>query len=137
MPVASPDLVSTRVDTPRVINPGELVGNDTDADGELLTPFHVVSSDPGMHGTLEANVGGGGTYTPDPGFTGLDSFYYTAFDGYADGAPTLVTLQVVGQADGNTLPIAGYDSFGTGVDRAMTMDRIRCWPTTSTQTAIR
>ena len=119
VPVASPDLVSTRVDTPRVITPDELVGNDTDADGELLTPYVV--SDP-AYGTLEPNIGGGWTYTPDPGFTGLDSFYYTAFDGYADSTPTLVTLQVAGQADGNTPPVAGYDSFGTDVDTPLTID---------------
>ncbi len=119
VPVASPDLVSTRVDTPRVITPGELVGNDTDADGETLTPYVV--SDP-AHGTLELNTGGTWTYTPDAGFTGIDSFYYTAFDGFADSTPTLVTVQVAGQPDGNTLPVAGYDSFGTDIDTPLTID---------------
>ena len=94
MPVATPDLVSTRVDTPRVIASASWSATTPTPTARPLTPYVV--SDP-AHGTLEANVGGGWTYTPDPGFTGIDSFYYTAFDGYADSMPTLVTLQVVGQ----------------------------------------
>lgn len=105
----------------RVILPADLLGNDTDADGDLLTPYIV--SDP-IHGTLEYNAGGGFTYTPDAGFTGSDAFYYSAFDGYADSAPTLVSIQVLPEPYPNTIPVAGYDSLGTDVDTPLTIDPV-------------
>jgi large repetitive protein len=47
------------------------------------------------HGTVEYNEPDDDyTYTPEPGFTGTDIFYYTAFDGTADSSPTTVTITV-------------------------------------------
>ncbi|MCV7062510.1 tandem-95 repeat protein [Mycolicibacterium vaccae] len=108
-PVAVADHLTTRVDTPRVITPVDLLGNDTDADGDELSAYVV--SDP-LHGTLDFDDAGVFIYTPDPGFEGYDSFHYTAFDGSADSTPIEVLMLVAGQSTGNTPPVAGYDSVG-------------------------
>ena len=118
-PEAVADHLTTRIDTPRVITPADLVGNDTDPDGDGLTPYVV--SDP-IYGTLTLDLGGTYTYAPDPGFEGYDTFYYTAFDGQADSTPTAVLVLVTGQSNGNTPPVAGYDSLGTDIDTPLTID---------------
>ncbi len=117
-PEGSGDFLTLRNDVPRIITPADLLANDTDADGDLLTPYIVSGPD---HGTLEYNEGGGFTYTADPGFTGPDAFYYAAYDGLADSTPTLVTLQVYAFPLPNTPPVAGYDSLGTDVDTPLTI----------------
>jgi VCBS repeat-containing protein len=55
-----------------------LLNNDTDADGDPITATLV---DPADNGEIELNPDGSFTYTPDPGFNGLDSFTYTVSDG--------------------------------------------------------
>ncbi|MDT5300046.1 MAG: hypothetical protein QOG79_3288, partial [Mycobacterium sp.] len=90
-PIATDDTLTTDADTPLTITYDDLVGNDTDADGDGLDPYIV--SDP-AHGTLEDNGDGTYTYTPDAGYTGTDTFHYTAYDGYADSTPATVTITV-------------------------------------------
>jgi Bacterial Ig domain len=71
--------------------PGVL-GNDTDVDSVTLTA--VLDQDV-SHGTLTLNPDGGFSYTPEPGYTGPDSFQYHAFDGSASSSPVTVTFLVV------------------------------------------
>ena len=57
------------------------------------------------------------TYTPDPGFTGLDSFYlHRHSTGYADLATptTRHASRSPAKPTATPAPVAGYDSFGHG-----------------------
>jgi VCBS repeat-containing protein len=47
------------------------------------------------HGTLTLNPDGSFSYTPDPGYTGPDSFQYHASDGSASSDTVTVTFLVV------------------------------------------
>ncbi len=70
-----------------------LLGNDVDPDGPLaLVPWQVSAP---AHGTVQRNSAEQSfVYTPDPGFVGVDNFYYTAYDGEDDSLPTVVTINV-------------------------------------------
>jgi hypothetical protein len=77
-PSAAADSFSVSAgNTLRVPRPGVLA-NDTDANGDTI--MARLSTLPG-HGTLVFNWDGSFTYTPNPGYTGADSFTYKAYDG--------------------------------------------------------
>ena len=69
---------------------GNVLANDKDADGDALSA--LLKSGP-AHGTISFSADGGFVYTPDKGFSGTDSFAYTASDGKATDSAT-VTLSV-------------------------------------------
>jgi hypothetical protein len=71
--------------------PGVL-DNDGDVDSATLTA--VLDQDV-SHGQLALDPDGGFSYTPDPGYTGPDSFTYHASDGSASSATVAVTFLVV------------------------------------------
>jgi hypothetical protein len=71
--------------------PGVL-GNDSDVDGDGLTA--VLDQDV-SHGSLTLNSDGSFSYTPEPGFTGPDSFQYHASDGSAASNTVTVSFLVV------------------------------------------
>jgi uncharacterized delta-60 repeat protein len=83
-----------------VVDVTELIA---DADGDMLT---ISGKTDGNHGsvTITNNLL---TYTADAGFTGNDSFTYTAADGAGGFATGVVTLT-------NTAPLASDDSFSIG-----------------------
>ena len=88
-PVAADDGVSGDEDT--VIN-GNVLANDTDANGDALTATLVSDV---SNGTLALNTDGSFTYTPNANFNGTDSFTYFANDGTVDSATqATVTLTV-------------------------------------------
>lgn len=87
-PVANPDDVSGPEDT--VIS-GDVLANDTDADGNALTAVLVAGA---AYGQVALNPDGSFTYTPDPDFNGSDSFTYRANDGTADSTIATVSLTV-------------------------------------------
>ncbi len=111
---ASPDTLTTTIDTPLVITAEDLVNNDVDPDAGPYSLLPYAVSDP-AHGTLDYNGDDGFTYTPDAGYQGTDTFLYTAYDGQADSTPTLVTINIAGQPSTNTPPVPSYDSLATGV----------------------
>jgi hypothetical protein len=85
------DSYSTTQDTPLVVADPGVVTNDTICGTDGL----VISTSSPSHGALANfdDAGGGFTYTPDPGFTGTDSFTYVLED--VDGSPTgTVTITV-------------------------------------------
>jgi len=88
-PVATDDMVTTYEDTPINI---DILANDLDADGDDLQVLFV--GDPSS-GTLEVNVTGTITYTPNAGFYGGDTFSYVLIDGNggAAGAVVMVTVE--------------------------------------------
>lgn len=82
------------VDEDSVLNvaaPGVLA-NDTDAENDPLTA--VLDSGP-SHGALDLNSDGSFTYTPNPNYTGTDSFTYRANDGAVDSDSATVTITVL------------------------------------------
>jgi large repetitive protein len=110
-PTAVDDTVTTPEDTAAVIPAADLLANDTDPDGDVLTIVAVgaaVDGDVVLDGTTI-------TFTPDPDFDGSASFEYTVSDGELTDVG-LVTVVVTGAGDG---PIAGDDEVTTDEDTAV------------------
>jgi subtilisin family serine protease len=74
-PVANDDTASTPYQTAVAV---PVLANDTDIDGDTLS---VVSVGAASHGAVTIGPGGSVTYTPGAGYSGPDSFNYTAGDG--------------------------------------------------------
>ena len=73
-PRAVADVVTTSEQVPARI---PVLDNDTDRDGDVLA---VATFTQPRHGTVTVNPDRTLTYTPDDGFTGVDTFTYTATD---------------------------------------------------------
>ena len=74
-----------------VAAPGVLANDVSNPAGRALTAVRV--SGP-SHGTLTLNANGSFTYTPTAGYSGPDSFTYTANDGTVASSPATVSLTV-------------------------------------------
>ena len=94
-PVAVNDAYATNEATTLAVTAPGVLANDTDADGDPLTASLV---SPPANGVLALNADGSFDYTPNPGFSGPDSFLYAAHDGaVASPAATVsVTVQAAG-----------------------------------------
>ena len=90
-----------------------VLANDSDADGDSLTPSVVTQP---THGTLALDADGTFTYTPDADYHGTDSFAYRINDGTTDSADATATIDV------NTLASAVDDSYSTSMDTQLTVD---------------
>lgn len=104
IPVASPQALVTSLDTAIAVT---LTG--TDADNDPLQ-FDVASAP--TNGALsgsEPNL----TYTPDTGYTGEDSFTFTAFDGIATSPPATVNITVLSSGTG---VFCGDPTINAGTD---------------------
>ncbi|RFM28396.1 Ig-like domain-containing protein, partial [Chitinophaga silvisoli] len=111
-PVAEDDAITINEDTQGT---GNVLTNDTDPDGDVLTASVVTNP---THGTIVLNADGSFTYTPDTNFNGIDTVTYQACDnnGGCDTARLIITVTAV-----NDAPIAtddaitiAEDSQGTG-----------------------
>ncbi|WP_281169879.1 Ig-like domain-containing protein [Olivibacter sitiensis] len=76
VPVANDDSATTEFNTPVTVN---VLAND-EADVSPLDPGSVTITFGPSHGTVVVNADGTVTYTPEPGYTGSDSFGYTVRD---------------------------------------------------------
>jgi hypothetical protein len=93
-PVANNDNYSMNQDTTLNVPAATgVLANDTDADADSLQAFYVAGNGPN-HGTLTVGAGGSLIYTPDAGFTGIDTFDYHANDGTIDSNDATVTIKV-------------------------------------------
>jgi lysophospholipase L1-like esterase len=90
-PAAVADSYSTNPGISLTVPAPGVLGNDSDAESQMLTA--LLESGP-ANGSLQLNANGGFTYTPEPDFTGQDSFTYRASDGGLSSAITTVTIQV-------------------------------------------
>ena len=92
-PTAADDHYSTTAGGPALSVPAlnGVLANDTDPDGHPLTA--VLLAGP-SHGTLSINANGSFSYSPNDGFTGLDTFTYRATDGDLAGNVATVSLTV-------------------------------------------
>ncbi len=93
-PVADHDLFYTDLDTAATISGSYLLANDSDANGDSLT-IQVVQLP--AHGALVPDGFGNWTYTPDPGYSGVDGFAYQVLDGAVNSATALVAVGVAQQ----------------------------------------
>ncbi len=112
VPVAIDDIAATDTDVPAIIG---VLDNDSDADaGDVLT---VSSKTDGTKGTVTINPDGTVTYTPNPGFTGSDTFTYSVSDGNGGEDTAIVTVYV----GINAPPIAVDDDYSTEEDTTLTV----------------
>jgi VCBS repeat-containing protein len=91
--VANDDAYSVTQDTMLTVDAAGVLSNDTDADTDPLTALQVTGAD---SGTATLNSDGSFTYTPNTGFTGIDSFTYYASDGTDDSNVASITIDVTG-----------------------------------------
>ncbi|MDA1013516.1 MAG: Ig-like domain-containing protein [Planctomycetota bacterium] len=103
-PTAINDSAVTQIDTPVIVN---VLLNDGDPDGDSLTSS--IDTQP-ANGNAVANLDGTVTYTPNPGYSGLDSFVYGIDDG--NGGTDTGTVNVTIFA-GNQAPVAVDDNVAT------------------------
>ena len=109
-PVAKSQSVTTTSDTPVSITL-----DASDKDGDTLT--YAIKSFP-THGSLSSlssldKDSGSVTYTPDRGYTGSDSFTFTASDGSSTSNAAKVSITVNSIAPINTPPVAKSQNVST------------------------
>ncbi|WP_395764098.1 retention module-containing protein [Stutzerimonas balearica] len=108
-PQAVNDSLQAVEDTPVTFLAEQLLGNDSDLDGNDLTIASVTS---GAGGTAVLNADGSVTFTPNANFNGTADFSYTVSDGTQISAPATVTVEVSAV---NDAPVAGA-SLGQGIE---------------------
>ena len=104
-PVATADGYAMNQDTVLNVAAPGVLGNDSDIDGDSLMSLLVSDV---SNGTLVLNGNGSFTYTPNPGYAGIDSFTYKAHDGSAGSSVVTVTIQIA-----DTQPPAIVAGVGT------------------------
>lgn len=102
-PVARNDNVNGAPNRPLSIN---VLANDADVDNDSLG---VTSLTAGAHGTTSVNPDNSVTYTPDSGYTGMDTFTYTAYDGVVNSNTATVIVSI----RPNRTPLARADYVRT------------------------
>jgi Ca2+-binding RTX toxin-like protein len=117
LPDAIDDSVATATDTPVVIAP---LANDIDPIGTGLSVSAVGAA---ANGTVQ-RTGNQVIYTPNPGFSGQDSFTYTVQLGGAGAGTDTATITVLVAPSApppNTPPVAGTDAANAiaGVELAI------------------
>ena len=113
-PVAIADTLAATEDTAVTYTAAQLVGNDTDVDGDTLS---IASVSSGTGGTAVLNANGTVTFTPAANFNGAASFSYTVSDGTATSNPATVTVNVTAV---NDAPVAVADTLSATEDTAVT-----------------
>ncbi|OHC64321.1 MAG: hypothetical protein A2040_15085, partial [Rhodocyclales bacterium GWA2_65_19] len=113
-PVANNDTLGAVQGTPVTYTAAQLLGNDTDAEGDTLTIASVTS---GSGGTAVLNGDGTVTFTPNPGFNGAADFTYTATDGSLTSNTATVTVNIAAapvldlDADDSTIAGNGFVTY--------------------------
>jgi hypothetical protein len=92
-PVANNDNYNMNQDATLTVPPASgVLGNDTDIDGPAQAA--VIDSAPAHAAAFGFNADGSFSYTPDPGFTGVDTFDYHVSDGTDASNVATVTVNV-------------------------------------------
>ena len=103
-PVASDDSLSGTEDGTITFTASDLLGNDSDVDGDSLS---ISGFDQPEHGTIVDNGDGSFTFTPDENWNGETDFTYTVSDGQGGTDTATVNITVDGVNDG---PVANDDT---------------------------
>ena len=113
-PVANGNTLAATEDTAITYLATDLLGNDTDLEGDTLAIASVTS---GTGGTVVLNADGTVTFTPTPNFNGAASFSYIATDGSLQSNSASVTVNV---APVNDAPVANSNTLAATEDTAIT-----------------
>lgn len=113
-PVSQPDSATTEEGTAVAVS---VLANDSDVDGDPLTVAGVSAP---SNGSAAVNADNTVTYTPNAGFTGLDSFGYRANDGHVNGNAARVDIRVNPRV--NAAPVAVNDNGLTRMNTAVTIN---------------
>jgi putative cell wall-binding protein len=111
-PVAVNDSYSTNYGQVLTVNAPGVLANDSDPDGDAITAWPVTSP---ANGEVALSQDGAFTYTPDVGFSGVDTFTYRASDTKAHSNIATVSITVKPQVFPPVIPIAGDNRFDTAV----------------------
>ena len=103
-PVAVDDVVTAQEDV--LLENINVLGNDTDSDGNPLTVTNAVSA---AGGVVTINADGTLSYQAPANFTGPDTINYTIDDGAGGTSTAVVNIDVAPVAD-----LAAADDFNTG-----------------------
>lgn len=113
VPVAAADSITVDQGSGAVLI--DVLANDADPDQDRLT---VVAVTRPANGTAAA-FGDAVTYTPGPGFSGVDSFSYTVADGQGGESSATVTVTV---RPANRPPVAVDDDVQVPLDTPVVID---------------
>ena len=108
------DAYSTPANTPLNVAVPGVLSNDISPSGAPLTAAQVTGPAHAASFTLHAD--GSFAYTPVAGYTGPDSFTYTATDGTTTSSAATVNLSVTG-----TAAVAQPDTYSTTVNTPLTV----------------
>jgi len=117
-PDANNDTATAEHNTPVTLN---VLANDSDPDGDALSvsKFDAASA---QGGTVSITAAGLATYTPKAGFSGTDTFNYTASDGRGGTDSAKVTVTVKAAPPANRAPDAHGDSASTAFNTPVTLN---------------
>jgi VCBS repeat-containing protein len=101
-PVAVADSANVNQNAVLTLTAAQLLGNDTDIDGDVLS---IESVQGGVNGTVSI-VDGDVVFTPTAGYHGPASFTYTVNDGHGGTSTATVNVTVI---QTNTPPVANDD----------------------------
>ena len=118
-PVTNNDAYSTQQDTVLNVAPPGVLDNDSDPEGGPLTASVVLAGQP-TNGHLSPHPDGSFSYTPDPGFVGVDSFSYVATDDAGQSTAAMVQITVTAAA-ANLPPVANNDLYSTPQGSVLTV----------------
>lgn len=118
-PIANDDSATTSEDTPITL---DVSANDIDPDGDLVpttTNTNCPTCAGPLNGAIQNHGDGTFTYTPQPGFTGSDTFVYEICDllDACDTATVSLTVTIT-----NDPPVVNDDSATTPEDTPVTID---------------
>ncbi len=114
-PIAVDDVASTEANAPTITI--HVLENDRDLDADSLTLGNIGSA---SHG-IATKVGGNIKYTPNTGFTGVDTFWYEVNDGHGHIDTANVTVTVA-QSSINHAPDAVEDAVTTSFNVPLVVD---------------
>ncbi|MEA3036794.1 MAG: hypothetical protein QOH04_2571 [Sphingomonadales bacterium] len=120
-PVANDDSLTAVEDTPKTYLASDLIGNDTDADGD---PLHISAVSNAQHGNVVLNGNGTVTFTPAADYNGPASFDYTVSDGLdTDTATASVAVSAVNDAPTASVSaaLAATEQQTTNIKNTMTV----------------
>src|SRR5262249_22169378 len=114
-PVANNDSYSVIHDHTLSVNAASgVLANDTDADGDTMTPSAVTGP---SHGTLTLNTDGSFTYVPTTLYAGSDNFTHKN-----NGVLTTATAATVNLTVSDAAPVAQDDSYSVIHDHTLTVN---------------
>jgi VCBS repeat-containing protein len=117
LPIATADSFTVSEDQTLHVGAPGVIANDTDADGDALTPTVV---DEPTTGTLALNSDGSFDYQPSSDFNGVDHFRYAVSD--PNGGRSETTTVTMTIAPTNDPPSGGADAYQASEDAPLTVN---------------